>query len=103
MWTHKSKITHCSADSMLSEYVATITPDDGKKTSIDEVLEVLPGPGSLTNMSCFNKQSLQVVTVEELWKAMPGLIYSITFHFKLVIFSNVYLYCLECLFIHLIL
>ena len=74
-----------------------------KKTSIDEVLEVLTGPGSPTNMSCFDKQSLQVVTVEELRKAMPGLIYSITFHFKLVILSNVYLYCLECLFIHLIL
>ena len=34
----KSKITHCSADSMLSEYIATVTLDDGKKISIDEVL-----------------------------------------------------------------
>ena len=41
--TYKSKITHCSADSMLSEYIATITLDDGKKNSVDEVLEVLIG------------------------------------------------------------
>ena len=88
---------------MLSEYIATITLDDGKKNSIDEVLEVLIGARSFTNMSCFNKQSLQVVTMKELRKSMPGLIYSIIFYFKLVVLSNVYLDCLECLFIHLIL
>ena len=56
------------------------------------------------NMSCFDKQSLQVVTMEELRKSMPGsLICSIIFHFKSVVLSNVYLDCLECLFIHLIL
>ena len=60
--------------------------------------------GSFTNMSCFDKQSLQVVTMEELRKLMPGgLIYSIIFHFKLAVLSNVYLDCLECLFIHSIL
>ena len=101
---YKSKITHCSADSTLSEYIATITLDDGNKNSIDEALEVLIGAGSFTNMSCFDKQNLQVVTMEELRKSMPGgLIYSIIFHFKLVVLSNVYLDCLECLFIHLIL
>ena len=101
---YKSKITHCSAESTLSEYIATITLDDGNKSWIDEVLEVLIGAGSLINMSCFDKEHLQVVTMEELRKSMPGgLIYSITFHFKLVILSNVYLDCLECLFIHLIL
>ena len=100
----KSKITHCSANSTLSEYIAAITLEDGKKNSIDEVPEVLIGAGSFTNMSCFDKQNLQVVTMEELRKAMPGgLIYSIIFHFKLVVLSNVYLDCLECLFIHLIL
>ena len=101
---YKSKITHCSADSTLSEYIATITLDDGNKNSIDEALEVLIGAGSFTNMSCFDKQNLQVVTMEELRKSMPrGLIYPIIFHFKLVVLSNVYLDCLECLFIHLIL
>ena len=101
---YKSKITNCSADLTLSEYIATITLDDGNKISINEVLEVLIGAGSFTNMSCFEKQSLQVVTMEELRKSMPGgLIYSIIFHFKLVVLSNVYLDCLECLFIHLIL
>ena len=101
---YKSKITNCSADLTLSEYIATITLDDGNKISINEVLEVLVGAGSFTNMSCFEKQSLQVVTMEELRKSMPGgLIYSIIFHFKLVVLSNVYLDCLECLFIHLIL
>ena len=101
---YKSKITNCSSDLTLSEYIATITLDDGNKISINEVLEVLIGAGSFTNMSCFEKQSLQVVTVEELRKSMPGgLIYSIIFHFKLVVLSNVYLDCLECLFIHLIL
>ena len=101
---YKSKITNCSADLTLSEYIATITLDDGNKISINEVLEVLIGAGSFTNMSCFKKQSLQVVTMEELRKSMPGgLIYSIIFHFKLVVLSNVYLDCLECLFIHLIL
>ena len=101
---YKSKITNCSADLTLSDYIATITLDDGNKISINEVLEVLIGAGSFTNMSCFEKQSLQVVTVEELRKWMPGgLIYSIFFHFKLVVLSNVYLDCLECLFIHLIL
>ena len=101
---YKSKITNCSSDLTLSEYIATITLDDGNKISINEVLEVLVGAGSFTNMSCFEKQSLQVVTVEELRKSMPGgLIYSIIFHFKLVVLSNVYLDCLECLFIHLIL
>ena len=101
---YKSKITNCSSDLTLSEYIATITLDDGNKISINEVLEVLIGAGSFTNMSCFEKQSLQVVTMEELRKSMPGgLIYSIIFHFKLVVLSNVYLDCLECLFIHLIL
>ena len=101
---YKSKITNCSADLTLSEYIATITLDDGNKISINEVLEVLIGAGSFTNMSCFEKQSLQVVTMEELRKSMPGgSIYSIIFHFKLVVLSNVYLDCLECLFIHLIL
>ena len=101
---YKSKITNCSADLTLSEYIATITLDDGNKISINEVLEVLIGAGSFTNTSCFEKQSLQVVTMEELRKSMPGgLIYSIIFHFKLVVLSNVYLDCLECLFIHLIL
>ena len=101
---YKSKITNCSADLTLSEYIATITLDDGNKILINEVLEVLVGAGSFTNMSCFEKQSLQVVTMEELRKSMPGgLIYSIIFHFKLVVLSNVYLDCLECLFIHLIL
>ena len=101
---YKSKITNCSADLTLSEYIATVTLDDGNKISINEVLEVLIGAGSFTNMSCFEKQSLQVVTMEELRKSMPGgLIYSIIFHFKLVVLSNVYLDCLECLFIHLIL
>ena len=82
---YKSKITHCSADSTLSESIATITLDDGKKISIDEVREVLIGAGCFTNMSCFDKQSLQVVTMEELRKSMPSLIYSIIFHFKLVV------------------
>ena len=100
---YKSKITHCSADSTLSEYIAIITLDDGKKNSIDEALGVLTGAGSFTNMSCFDKQSLQVVAMEELRKSMPGLIYSIIFHFKLFVLSKVYLDCLECLFIHLIL
>ena len=101
---YKSKITNCSADSTLSEYIATITLDDGNKNSIDEALEVLIGAGSFTNMSCFDKQNLQVVTMEELKKLMPGgLIYSIIFHFKLVVLSNINLDCLECLFIHLIL
>ena len=36
---YKSKITHCSADFTLSEYITTITLDDGKKISVDEVLE----------------------------------------------------------------
>ena len=100
----KSKITHCSADSTFSEYVATITLDDGNKNSIDEVLEVCTGAGSFINMSCFDKQNLQVVTMEELRKSVPGgLICSIIFHFKLVVLSNVYLDCLECLYIHLIL
>ena len=99
---YQSKNTNCSTDSMLSEYIATITIDDGKKNSIDEVLEVLIGARSFTNMSCFDKQSLQVVTMKELRKSMPGLIYSIIFYFKLVVLSNVYLDCLECLFIHLI-
>ena len=55
-------------------------------------------------MSCFDKQSLQAVTMGELRKSMPGgLIYSIIFQFKLVVLSNVYLDCLEGLFIHLIL
>ena len=54
-----------------------------EKISIDEVLEVLTGVGSFTNMSCFDKRSLQVVTMEELRKSMPGgLIYSVIFHFK---------------------
>ena len=81
---YKSKFTHCSADSTLSEYIATITLDDVEKKSIDEVLEVLIGAGFFTNMSCFDKQSLQVVTMEELRKSVPGgLIYSIIFQFKL--------------------
>ena len=81
---YKSKFTHCSADSTLSEYIATITLDNVEKKSIDEVLEVLIGAGFFTNMSCFDKQSLQVVTMEELRKSVPvGLIYSIIFHFKL--------------------
>ena len=100
---YKSKIIHCSADSTLSESIATITLDDGKKISIDEVREVLIGAGCFTNMSCFDKQSLQVVTLEELRKSMPSLIYSIIFLFKLAVLSNVYLDCLKCLFIHLIL
>ena len=101
---YKSKITNCSADFTLSQYIATITLDDGNKISINEVLEVLIGAGSFTNMSCFEKQSLQVVTMEELRKSISGgLIYSITFHFKVVVLSNVYLDCLEGLFIHLIL
>ena len=70
----KSKISNWSTDSMLSEYIATITLDDGKKNSTDEVLEVLIGAASFTNMSCFDKQSLQVVTIQELRKSMPGLI-----------------------------
>ena len=57
---YKSKITHCPVDSILSEYIATITLDDVKKSSIDEVLEVLIGVGSFTNMGCFDKQSLFV-------------------------------------------
>ena len=70
----KSKISNCSTDSLLSEYIATITLDDGKKNSTDKVLKVLIGAASFTNMSCFDKQSLQVMTVEELRKSMPGLI-----------------------------
>ena len=60
---YKSKITHCSADSTLSEYLATVTLDDGNKNSIDEALEVLIGAGTFTNMSCFDKQNFQVVKI----------------------------------------
>ena len=69
---YKSKITYCNVESTLSDYVTSLTLDDGEKITIDEVLEVLIGAGSFTNASCFDKQSLPFVTMEELQKSMPG-------------------------------
>ena len=69
---YKCKITHCLNSQTLSGHISTIVLDGNEKLSINEVLEVLIGVGTLTSIRSFNTQSLQFVTMNKLKKFMPG-------------------------------
>ena len=60
-----------------------IALDDNEKLSINKVLEVLIGVGTLTGTSSFDTQHLQFVTVNELKKVYARRF--ATFHFYLVV------------------
>ena len=56
----------------LFEYISTIVLDDNEKLLINEIAAVLIGAGTFTSISSFNKQSLQLVTMNKLKDSKPG-------------------------------
>ena len=61
----KCKITHFLDSQTLSEYISMIVLDDNEKLSINELLEVVIGVGTLTSTSSFFTQSVQFVTMNQ--------------------------------------
>ena len=64
---YKCKIMH-----YLFEYISKIVLDDNEKLLINEIAAVLIGAGTFTSISSFNKQSLQLVTMNKLKDSKPG-------------------------------
>ena len=58
-------------------YILTIVFDDNEKLSISEMLGFVTGLGNFTSTSSFDTQSLQLVTMTELKRSMPGGLQSI--------------------------
>ena len=65
-------IRHFLDSQTLSEYISTIVLDVNEKLSISEVLDVLIDVGTFTSTSSFRRQSLQLVTMNELKMSMSG-------------------------------
>ena len=93
----KPKITHCNEALTLSEYLNSVVLDNGQKLNISKLLEVLIGAGSFKELTNFDLQSLEVVTIEELKASLTGGLFFNYFIFDFARCQGFFLSLVGCL------
>ena len=67
---YKAKITHCDGSIKTVDYFKKLLLDNGENLKTENILEVLVGAGSFTDISLFDTECMEHVSMDDLQKSL---------------------------------
>ena len=67
---YKAKITHCDGNIKMVDYLKKLLLDNGENLKTENILEVLVGAGSFTDIRLFDTECMEHVSMDDLQKSL---------------------------------